>query len=914
MILPYFKSFCKKGLHLKIHHCIMNEILKEGGEQNVKNYLYSDYSYSGYAECMYLLSLCFCRRQSCCSPLHIDYAIYECSSIGAMRSPVLFLFTLHTAAQGNHLLSDMQPAHFFFLWILTLPQGRGLNLCSTLQDENEMKEIKLPNNLYSQLNKLGIPEEAIVCVGRFDIDNECAYCNGYILLTKADIIVCTAPLPYKSVIYFKGTQSLATKDDDFMTYEIKKYDLSKVENPHVEHLVATNNFVCCYEGIDTLLVSLSNLHLEGINAFIKKVTAAMAGDYSTDEECDNETERDESLYCPKCGMMYPDPKEAICPNCTNKRSIFLRILKYFFKYKSATIALFLLYIVSAVINIAWPYLSGTVLYTYVLGKDRDFLARFGLENNFILALGILVILMIGCKLIQEGTGMLQMVLMARIASKTVRDIKNDIFASMGNLSVNFFTSKQTGGLMTRVISDADRVTGFFLDGLPYIFIHGMTIIVTFVIMFILNWPLALASCILIPLLVFMSVKLKPALWGLFGRRHRAEKAVTARVNDNLTGARVVKAFGQGNAEIEKFESPNENLRQAEVDIVKYNNRFTILYEFVQEISSIWVWLLGVFLVLETHSIDFGVLLTFTGYVSQLNGPMNFFSRVFHMWSDSINSAQRMFEIIDAIPEIKEKDNPVRLDNPNGEIVLEHVTFGYDANKPVIHDMNLHIKSGELLGIVGRSGAGKTTLVNLISRLYDVNEGKVLIDGHNVKDLAFNDLRKNVAMVSQDTYIFMGTVAENIAYANENASRADIIRAAKLASAHEFICKMPDGYDTFIGASGKDLSGGEKQRISIARAILANPKILILDEATASVDTETEKAIQASINYLVKGRTTLSIAHRLSTLRDADRLIVIDNGSIIEEGTGEELDALGGTYHKLLELQTKSLALKEIEEF
>ena len=214
-----------------------------------------------------------------------------------------------------------------------------------------------------------------------------------------------------------------------------------------------------------------------------------------------------------------------------------------------------------------------------------------------------------------------------------------------------------------------------------------------------------------------------------------------------------------------------------------------------------------------------------------------------------------------------------------------------------------------MGIVGRSGAGKSTLVNLISRLYDTNEGSISLDGINVKDIAFHDLRRNVAMVSQDTYIFMGTVAENIAYANPSASRKEIIRAAMLASAHEFISNMPDSYDTVIGASGKDLSGGEKQRISIARAILANPKILILDEATASVDTETEKAIQESLNYLVKGRTTLSIAHRLSTLRDADRLVVIDNGKLVEEGTHQELEALGGIYFKLMELQTKSLALK-----
>ena len=231
---------------------------------------------------------------------------------------------------------------------------------------------------------------------------------------------------------------------------------------------------------------------------------------------------------------------------------------------------------------------------------------------------------------------------------------------------------------------------------------------------------------------------------------------------------------------------------------------------------------------------------------------------------------------------------------------------------MLKDINLHIKPGEMLGIVGRSGAGKSTLVNLISRMYDPQEGQILIDGADVRDLAFYDLRRNVAMVSQETYIFMGTVEQNIAYANPAATREEIIRAAVLASAHEFIMRMPDGYDTVIGSSGRSLSGGEKQRISIARAILANPKILILDEATASVDTETEKAIQASMQYLVQNRTTISIAHRLSTLRDADRLIVLDHGRITEEGTHKELEELHGTYYKLMELQTKALAMRGLE--
>lgn len=278
----------------------------------------------------------------------------------------------------------------------------------------------------------------------------------------------------------------------------------------------------------------------------------------------------------------------------------------------------------------------------------------------------------------------------------------------------------------------------------------------------------------------------------------------------------------------------------------------------------------------------------------------------------MNAAQRLFEIIEAVPDITEKENPTVLEKVGGNIELRGVSFGYEPHRPVLKDINLKIEGGKMFGIVGRSGAGKSTLVNLISRLYDPDEGEILLDGVNIKELSFEQLRKNVAMVSQETYIFIGTVAENIAYSNPKASREEIVAAAVLASAHDFICKMPDGYDTVIGSSGRSLSGGERQRISIARAILANPKILILDEATASVDTETEKAIQRSIDYLIRGRTTISIAHRLSTLRDAEQLAVIDDGRVTEQGSAKELWEKKGTYYKLRELQTKALAMKGLE--
>ena len=593
---------------------------------------------------------------------------------------------------------------------------------------------------------------------------------------------------------------------------------------------------------------------------------------------------------------------------SNKRTVFARTLKYFLRYRLAVTVLFIVYFMLAAISVAWPYIMGKVLFDHVLEKDDVYLSRFGLSGEYALALLFVAIVLIGCRLISELTRSIQGSLMAKVATATVRDIKSDVFNAMSRLSLNFYTSKQTGGLMTRVMTDSSRVADFFIDGLPSVFVQGLTIIVTFVVMYRLNWQMALIACILLPLLVYMTVKLRPGLWSLSGKRHRAERSVSGKANDNLTGARVVKAFGQEEKEIERFLGPNDDLKEVEINIVRLRNRFTILYNMVQEISSIWIWIVGVFFVLKTEQIELGVLITFVGYVAQLNGPMNFFSYVFRTWAESISAAERLFQIIDSVPEITEIDRPVSMKDSKGEIELNDVTFGYLSDTPVLKNVSLKVREGEMLGIVGHSGAGKTTLVNLISRLYDVNSGSIKIDGTDVKELSLSDLRRNVALVSQDTYIFMGSVAMNIAYGNENATRADIIRAAKLASAHEFISKLPDGYDTIIGASGKGLSGGEKQRISIARAILADPKILILDEATASVDTETEKAIQNSLKYLVKGRTVLSIAHRLSTLRDADRLIVIEKGEIVEEGTHDELLKIeDGIFRRLYELQNKSMA-------
>lgn len=768
----------------------------------------------------------------------------------------------------------------------------------------------LPKSLKKQLLQLHITKEDILYTATTDMNASCQFAKGYLLLTR-DTLIAAQALPDKNDVFaFRGTRLYA--DNSGLSechYEIITYPMKDITHLEYSANICTGSLYAMGE-TEKQIALFSNNKLQEILKLIRYFSLIKEGKELSDKEQDS---MESEEYCPVCGTMYTDKERKICPKCMNKKSIILRTLAYFKPFIPQLVIVFICFLAAAGLNLVWPILNGNILYDKILAKNTGFLESFSLfKGRFTTALFFVVLTMLLTKLVLQLFSTLQTVITAHVVPKVVQQMKSEIFETMGKLSISFYTSRQTGSLMTRVLSDAERVTGFFVDILPFIFVHGFTLISTCIIMFCLNWKMALAALCLFPILFYMSCFLMPRLFHLFGKRHRAERGLNAQVSDNITGARVIKAFGQEQKEIERFSSYNRAVRDAEISIVGFDNRYHAIYTFVQNVSSLAVWAVGSCLVLSRTNIELGLLISFSSYVTQLNEPLNFISRAFRSFSDSLNSAQRMFEIIDAVPEITERPHPAPVKEIQGNIEIKNLTFGYEPHFPVLHDISFTVEAGNMLGIVGRSGAGKSTLVNLISRLYDPQEGAIYIDGINVRDLPFSVLRKNVAMVSQETYIFMGSVAENIAYAKKDATREEIIHAAYLASAHDFICQMPDGYDTLIGSGGRSLSGGERQRISIARAILADPKILILDEATASVDTETEKAIQNSLNYLTKNRTTLSIAHRLSTLRDADSLIVLDHGTITESGTHQELIEKHGTFYKLMELQTKALAMKGIE--
>ena len=745
-----------------------------------------------------------------------------------------------------------------------------------------------------------------------DLDNDCNFRESWFVLSGQELIIATLPA-FTGVKTFSGyphKENYAPPSPEEI--EIERIPLKSIEKLFAADLASGVQLCGEIDGTARKLWVFSAGRAADARKFCEGFDVIRQGK-ELPEDFFKTAENPE--FCEKCGTPYIDRERRICPKCTDTRSLFVRTMSYFKPFRAAVFVLVVTFLVSAAANSLLPYLSGTVYFDDVLGKKSDFKGFWSLAGgDFFKLLVLMCLTFAAVRIFNLFITILQNIIVAKIVPRVVRNIKSDIFNSLKNLSMRFFTNRTTGGLMTRVMSDANEVTGLFLDILPALVGNVANVVLTVAFMVALNWQMAVMTLVLTPLLVVISVKLHPRLWHFYGKRHRAERSMNSTLNDSLTGVRVIKAFGKEQEAVRNFESKNTFAGQTEVDIVKYENRYNAVYTSVQSIMQLGVWGIGAYLILTKTdtAMSYGVLATFIAYVTSLAGPLDFMSNVFRMVASSMNAAQRIFEIIDAKPDVVEKKDAFSLENPKGEVELRDVTFSYEKGHPVLHNISLKVEAGQMLGIVGRSGMGKSTLVSLISRLYDPDSGSVLIDGHDLRDLTFESLKGTVAMVSQESYIFMGTVAENIAYAKPDATREQILAAAAAAGAHSFISKFPDGYDSLIGSGGRQLSGGERQRLSLARAILADPKVLILDEATAAVDTATERNIQLALDRLSKNRTTISIAHRLSTLKNADRLVVLDEGRAVEQGTHEKLMELKGIYYKLQQLQSRALSLNAQE--
>lgn len=441
--------------------------------------------------------------------------------------------------------------------------------------------------------------------------------------------------------------------------------------------------------------------------------------------------------------------------------------------------------------------------------------------------------------------------------------------------------------------------------MPYGLTNVVKIVGIAVIMLTISPLLSLGIILTISVIEIVQHQFYKSQRKLYRKYDVAMRSANSVLSDVMNGQRVVKAFAREDREIERYRVKNTDafLINSRINS-RIANTIPVIWTFYRIVNKL-VFCLGAVLVIKGH-ILFGALSALISYTEMAMDPINFFTWIGDRWAKCMDAASRMFEIMEALPTVKEDEHPVHMENMRGDIELKNVSFEYEAGHPIIKNVSFKVQAGHMFGIVGKTGAGKSTIINLMARLYDVTGGEITIDSVPIRKIAFDDLRRNIGIVSQETFLFIGSIADNIRYANPDATMEEVIEAAKSANAHEFITKLPEGYNTKVGEGGISLSGGEKQRISIARAIIQKPNILILDEATASMDTRTERKIQAAIDNLKQGRTIISIAHRLSTLRDADMLCVIENGELKEMGTHDKLIKEKGKYFELYKLQSEAL--------
>ncbi|TXI41866.1 MAG: ABC transporter ATP-binding protein, partial [Nitrosomonas sp.] len=579
----------------------------------------------------------------------------------------------------------------------------------------------------------------------------------------------------------------------------------------------------------------------------------------------------------------------------------LRLWRFAKPYKGRLLIGFLLTLCSTAATLVPPYLTmplmDNVLIPYQNGQPIDTdLVQFYLSG------------LLGAAILAWMLGWARTYMLALVSERIGADLRTTTYEHLLNLSQEYFGGKRTGDLMARIGAETDRINLFISLHLLDFATDVIMICMTAIILVSINPWLALVTLIPLPIIAWLIHLVRDRLRIGFEKVDRIWAEVNNVLADTIPGIRVVKAFAQEKREAARFHAANQRNLQINDRVNRIWSLFTPTVTLLTEVGLLVVWVFGIWQISQDE-ITVGVLTAFLAYIGRFYIRLDSMSRIVSITQKAAAGTKRIFDILDHVSSVPESANPVHLPTIQGQIELRHVGFRY-GTRSITRGINLVIKPGEMIGLVGHSGSGKSTLVNLICRFYDVTEGAILVDGHDIRTLPLAEYRKHIGLVLQEPFLFFGTIAENIAYGKPDASRAEIVAAARAAHAHELILRLPHGYDSLVGERGQALSGGERQRISIARALLINPRILILDEATSSVDTTTEKDIQKALDNLVRGRTTIAIAHRLSTLREANRLIVLDRGKIVEVGNHAELMAREGYYHRLYLAQARNIDEEE----
>ncbi|MFJ7726312.1 ABC transporter ATP-binding protein [Neobacillus sp. NPDC097160] len=577
-----------------------------------------------------------------------------------------------------------------------------------------------------------------------------------------------------------------------------------------------------------------------------------------------------------------------------------RLITYLKPYKLQLLAVLITAIISTVFSIVSPKIMGkatTRLFEGLMAKLRG-VPGAKIDFDYI---GQIILLLIGLYIISAIFAYIQQYIMAGVAQKTVYNLRKEVEEKLNRLPLKYFDSRTHGEILSRAVNDVDNISTTLQQSLTQLITSVVTLLGVIVMMLSISPLMTLIVVLTIPLSFVAIMKIAKKSQIYFKGQQKSLGQLNGHVEEMYTGHKVIKVFGREQQSIETFEKTNEDLYQSGWKAQFMSGMIMPLMSFINNIGYVLVSVVGGLLVTK-KAIEIGDIQAFIQYARQFSQPITQTANIANVIQSTIASAERVFEILDETEEVPEAVAAKEIIAPKGEVSFEHVSFSYKENELLIEDMNIEVKPGQRVAIVGPTGAGKTTLINLLMRFYELNSGKILIDGIDTRELRREKLRSLFGMVLQDTWLFNSTIRDNIAYGREGATEAEIVAAAQAANADHFIRTLPEGYDTILNEEASNISQGQKQLLTIARAILANPAILILDEATSSVDTRTEVQIQKAMDHLMKGRTSFVIAHRLSTIRDADLILVMNHGTVIEKGTHEELLEKGGFYADLYNSQ------------